>query len=78
MRMRTIDEGYKEIKANDPNTGLSKTAWRRLVTTGEIPSVCIGTKRLVNMDLAERYLTTGEAAEEKPSPVHGIIRRIEV
>lgn len=77
MRMRTIDEGYIEIKANDPETSLSKTAWRRLVTSGEIPSVCVGTKRLVNMDMAERYLTTGEHSEAKPSPAQGIIRRIE-
>lgn len=77
MRMRTIDEGYKEIKTNDPDTGLSKTAWRRLVITGEIPSVCVGTKRLVNMELAERYLTTGAAADAKLVPVRGAIRRIE-
>ena len=77
MRMRTIDKGFEEIISKDPGTNLSKTAWRRLITSGEIPSVCIGTKRLVNMDIAEQYLTTGEPERTTPLPIQGTIRRIE-
>lgn len=55
MRMRGIDEGYKEIKACDPDTAITKTALRRMVTTGVIPSVKIGTKYLIDMDTLERY-----------------------
>ena len=55
MRMRGLDEGFKEIRANDPGTALTKSAFRRLVTTGRIPSVKIGTKYLVDLDVVERY-----------------------
>lgn len=77
-RMRSIEEGYKEIKANDPGTALTKTALRRLVTTGGIPSVRIGTKYLFDLDVVERYLR-GELQHiqrEPELPPRGVIRRI--
>ena len=80
MRMRGIEEGFKEIKLNDPGTALTKTALRRLVTTGEIPSVKIGTKYLFDLDMVERYLR-GELQQtqrEPEPPQRGIIRRIGV
>lgn len=80
MRMRGIEEGFKEIKANDPGTALTKTALRRLVTTGEIPSVRIGTKYLFDLDTVERYLR-GELQQiqrEPELPQRGVIRRIGV
>jgi len=79
-RMRSIEEGFKEIKANDPGTALTKTALRRLVTTGEIPSVRIGTKYLFDLDMVERYLR-GELQQiqrEPEPPQRGVIRRIGV
>lgn len=79
-RMRNIEEGYKEIKANDPGTALTKTALRRLVTTGEIPSVRIGTKYLFDLDTVERYLR-GELQQiqrEPELPQRGVVRRIGV
>lgn len=78
MRMRGIEEGFKEIKANDPGTALTKTALRRLITTGEIPSVKIGTKYLFDLDMVERYLR-GELQriQREPEPPQcGVIRRI--
>ena len=50
-RMRTIPKAYKEIKALDPNTDLTLRALRRMVKSGEIPSVQIASKTLVNLDL---------------------------
>lgn len=55
MRMRGIEEGFREIQANDPGTAMTKTALRRLVTTGQIPSVKIGTKYLIDLDAVDRY-----------------------
>ena len=78
MRMRGIEEGFKEIKANDPGTALTKTALRRLVTTGQLPSVKIGTKYLIDLDAVERSLR-GELQQvqrEPEPPQRGIIRRI--
>lgn len=74
-RMRGLEDGFKEIKEADPGTAL-----RRLVTTGEIPSVRIGTKYLFDLDVVERYLR-GELPQvqrEPEPPQRGIIRRIGV
>lgn len=38
MKMRTIDQCAAYIKAIDPESSLTKTAIRRMVITGEIPS----------------------------------------
>ena len=51
MKMRTIPKAYEEIKAIDPNTDFTLRALRRMVNNGEIPSVQIASKRLINVDL---------------------------
>lgn len=50
-RMRTLPKAYREIKKLDPDTDLSMRALRKLVSSGEIPSVKISGKVLVNVDL---------------------------
>ena len=50
-RMRTIPKAYKEIKALDPHTDLTLRALRRMVQSGEIPSVQVASKKLINLDL---------------------------
>lgn len=72
--MRTIDAAVAEIRAADPHTALTKTALRRLVVSGAIPSVRVGTKYLLDLDALDAYLG-GEQRE--PESVRGI-RRIEV
>jgi len=54
-RMRTIKEAYAELKAKDPKTSLSEYALRRMIKTGQIPSVYTGNRYLVNMALVENY-----------------------
>ena len=56
-RMRTIPQAYKEIKANDPNSALSMRALRRMVSTGEIPSISVKSKKLINVDLLLEHLS---------------------
>ena len=56
-RMRTIPKAYEEIKALDPNTDLSLKALRKLVKDGDIPSVQIASKTLVNFDLVIEVLS---------------------
>ena len=80
MRMRGLEEGFKEIKANDPGTALTKTALRRLVTSGQIPSVKIGTKYLIDLDVVDQYFR-GELRQlhvEPDPPQYGTIRRVGV
>ena len=55
-RMRTIQEAAKELRQSDPNTALTPYAIRQMVLKGEIPGVCAGKKRLINMDILEAYL----------------------
>ena len=50
LRMRTINEAYKEIKNDDPGTSITVHAIRRLVVMGIVPSVKCGKKYLVNLD----------------------------
>lgn len=55
-QMRTIDQSFEHFKKIDPETALTKTAIRRLVTTGTIPSVRIGAKYLISIEALEDYL----------------------
>lgn len=56
MKMRTIDQCAAYIKAIDPESSLTKTAIRRMVITGEIPSVRAGQKYLIALENLEKYL----------------------
>lgn len=79
MRMRTIDEAIKYVLEHDPETALTKTALRRLVVTGVIPSVRIGTKYLVGLENLELYLSGGlPTTNNSEQPPSGVIRRIEL
>lgn len=50
-RMRTLPKAYQEIKKLDPDTDFSMRALRKLIKSGEIPTVKIQNKTLVNLDL---------------------------
>lgn len=58
--MRTIDKLHKDLLQNDPGCALTKTALRRLVVTGVIPSKRVGQKYLVAHEDVEKYM---EAAQ---------------
>lgn len=62
LHPRTIREAAAWFKVQDPDTALTETAIRRLVRTGEVPSVRVGRKYLVNLEALESYLagTVGE------------------
>lgn len=69
-RMRTIDQAAEWLREADPDTALTKTALRRLVTTGKIPSVQVGQKYLISLEALEDFL---HGAVPLPVPiVHGI------
>ena len=51
VRMRSIPKAYEEIKKIDPDTCFSMRALRRLVGSGEIPTVKISNRVLINLDL---------------------------
>ncbi len=57
MRIRTIPEAARELKEDDPATAISEWMIRRLVKQGELPSVAVGRKRLVDLDVLEQYMS---------------------
>ena len=75
-RMRTVDEAFALVQEADPQTALTKTALRRLVTSGEFTGVVrIGSKYLLNIDALFDFL---QGAAPAPAPVIQGIRRIEL
>lgn len=58
-RIRGIKEAITELKEADPETALTERGLRRLVITGKIPTVQIGRKYLINMDVLINYLYSG-------------------
>lgn len=61
-QMRTVDQLYEYVKTTDPKSALTKTAIRRLVTTGAVRSVRIGAKYLTSLDALEEYLSSAGKA----------------
>lgn len=60
IRMRTIDKAYTYLKEQDPETALTKTAFRRFINQGYIPVTQVGiNKKLVNLDNVDKFLETG-------------------
>ena len=59
MRMRTIEQAAAHVRELDPETALTKTALRRLIITGELPSIRVGQKYLVSLEVLETYLQSG-------------------
>ena len=59
MQMRTIDQCAEFVQQQDPETALTKTAIRRLVITGKLPSVRIGAKYLVALENLNRFMQGG-------------------
>ncbi len=62
-RMRTISDAAAWLQQADPETAFTKTALRRLVTTGQLPSVRVGQKYLINLEALEGFLSGSTAAE---------------
>ena len=55
-KMRTIDQAAAWLRENDPECALTKTALRRLAVSGELPSVRVGQKYLINLETLVDFL----------------------
>ena len=58
-KMRTVDSAYDELKRLDPKSDFTKRALRRMISTGELKTVKIGNKHLINFDLLLEILSCG-------------------
>lgn len=74
--MRTITEAIAAIREVDPQTAFTQTALRRMIKTGEIPSVKSGCKYLVNLDVLFDYLNNPIAQTAAESSVNTGIYQI--
>lgn len=72
IRVRTISEAILELRAADPGTKITQTAIRRLVKNGDIPSVKIGAKYLINMEVLEDFLSGSMPTIPGPTLAPGI------
>lgn len=70
QRMRTITKAYQYLKEQDPETDLTKTAFRTFINEGYIPSIHVGCKTLVNLDNVDKFLQEG--VTEHVTPTAGI------
>ena len=71
-RMRTLPETAAYLKEQDPQTAVTLTALRRMVKTGELPSVTVGVKRLINLDVLISHLGNETPQSIQQIPVSGI------
>ncbi|OQB13229.1 MAG: hypothetical protein BWY15_01858 [Firmicutes bacterium ADurb.Bin193] len=80
-KIRTIPQAVREIKAADPLTALTISGLRQLVATGKFPCVEVASKRLVDVDKLQAFLS-GDYAPAPPAPLQeqhiGVIRKIAV
>lgn len=79
-RMRMMKEAFEEIKQTDPNTALTPNALRKMVVSGDIPSIRIGSRYLINLDHLEEFLSTptykGKSDETPTSGIRKIPERV--
>lgn len=76
-RLRIINEAFKQLKQEDPDTAITLCALRRIVKTGGISTIQIGRKSLIDYDRLLQYLETSNQHQDLgvADPV-GVIRRI--
>ena len=55
IRARTIKEAATYFREEDPQTCLTETAIRTLLRSGAVPSVKVGKKYLVSLEVLEGY-----------------------
>ena len=73
-KMRTLSEAVRCIKEADPESAFTVHALRAMVLAGKFPFVSVGTKRLINVDLLQKFLS-GEFTPIQQEPAEsGVIR----
>lgn len=55
-KYRTIQQAYECIKALDADTAITYHALRQLVVSGQIPSMRIGKKYVIDLDMLSDFM----------------------
>lgn len=61
---RTINKAYEEIIERDPKTSITRSAIRKAVINGDIPSRNVGRTYLINLEDVYGYFTGTECEIE--------------
>lgn len=56
-KYRTINQAYECLKELDADTAITLHALRKLVVSGQIPSMRVGKKYLIDFDVLSGYLS---------------------
>ena len=72
VRARTIDAAAEYFRERDPQTAVTKTAIRRLLKSGTVPCVTVGTKYLVTIEALEDWLTSAQQTQAPTATKQGI------
>ena len=79
MKIRTIERGFDEYKSTiDPNTCMSRHAWRQIVVTKKLKSTRqSGSRYLYDLDEMVQYLQNPpNEVEAAPASTYGVLRRV--
>ena len=60
-KMRTIQQTVAHFREHDPHSAITETALRRLTATGELVSVRVGAKYLLDLERVSDYFRRGNA-----------------
>jgi hypothetical protein len=75
--MRTAAGVLAEIKAQDPHTEVTMHYIRKIIRANQVPVVCAGRKKLVDVDAVIELLKAGIPAEVV-KPITGRIRPVAI
>lgn len=76
VRVRSIQETYQMLKADDPESRITTSMLRRWVADGTLPCIRVGRKILLNYDTVLAYLSTPYVSSTEKSIEPGDIRPI--
>lgn len=56
QKIRTIKNAWADLHRMDPNCGISQSFIRQLVSDGRCPSITVGNRSLIDLDVLLRVL----------------------
>ena len=76
-RMRIARKVHEIIAAEDPDTDVTLHYIRGLISSGKIPHVNVGRKKLVDVDAVISYIASGDETQKEAAPmIWGGIRKV--
>lgn len=74
VRVRSIQETYQMLKADDPESRITTSMLRRWVADGTLPCIRVGRKILLNFDTVLAFLSTPCVNTTGKSVELGVVR----